>query len=297
MKKLTTLLILALGMSTAAFCQEASETAGDDFSLEGALAMFKKSGSVEEFERALNEQGNNVNNLDLNDDGQIDYITVEDIKDGDTHTLVLSTNLNEKEKQDIATIGIEKTGTDSAELQIEGDESLYANNTIVEPEDQAEALKPSGKGSAAFDEFDTSATAVQLNVWLWPSVRFLYAPTYIVWVSPYRWGFYPQWWRPWHPFPRTVFYTRCAPHRVYFHRTPTRRVVVAHRLYAPRRHASTLVVYNRRGRTVVHGYRPGRVKTIRVNKGGQIQKRKKINTWTSTPYGLCDLASRQGNPN
>lgn len=271
MKKITTLLLLALGMSTTAFSQEVSGTTGDDFSLEGALAMFKKSGSVEEFEKAINEEGNNVNNLDLNDDGQTDYITVEDIKDGDTHVLVLSTNLNEKEKQDIATIGIEKTGTDSAVLQIEGDEALYATNTIVEPEDNAEAIKSSGKGGPSFAEFDTKATAVIVNVWLWPSVRFLYAPTYIVWVSPYRWGFYPKWWRPWHPFARTVFYTRCAPHRVYFHRTPTRRIVAAHRVYAPRRHASTLVVHNRRGTTVVHKNRNGRVKAVRVKKGGRVR--------------------------
>ena len=275
MKKITTLLLLALGMSTNAFCQEVSETTGDDFSLEGALAMFKKSGSVAEFEKAINEKGNNVNNLDLNDDGQTDYITVEDIKDGDTHVLVLSTNLNEKEKQDIATIGIEKTGTDSAVLQIEGDESLYATNTIVEPEDAAEAIQASGKGGPSFAEFDTKATAVIVNVWLWPSVRFLYAPTYIVWVSPYRWGFYPRWWRPWHPFARTVFYTRCAPHRVYFHRTTTRRIVAAHSFYAPRRHASTLVVHNRRGTTVVHHSRNRRVKAVRVRRAGRGRNRRR----------------------
>lgn len=56
----------------------------------------------------LNEENNSVNNLDLNNDDDIDYIVVEDIKEGDSHIVVLSTYLNEKEKQDIATIGIEK---------------------------------------------------------------------------------------------------------------------------------------------------------------------------------------------
>ena len=74
------------------------ENSGDNFSLEGALALFKKASSLEEFEKMLNEEGNNVNNLDLNGDGEIDYILVNAMKEGDTHAIVLSTYLNEKEQ-------------------------------------------------------------------------------------------------------------------------------------------------------------------------------------------------------
>ena len=47
---------------------------GDNFSLEAAIELFKKSTSPEDFEKRLNTENNDVNNLDLNEDGEIDYI-------------------------------------------------------------------------------------------------------------------------------------------------------------------------------------------------------------------------------
>ena len=249
MKKSFALLFVVLGMATG-FSQEDDrpENTGDNFSLEGALALFKKSNSLEEFEKLLNEKSNNVNNLDLNNDGEIDYITIDDIQEGDAHAIVLSTYVDEKEKQDIATIGIEKTGAEKAILQIEGDTDLYAADTFIEPNDAVDTAT-GGKGGPSIPEVTTKQVIV--NVWFWPSVRFLYAPTYVVWHSPWRWNYYPRYWKPWRPYRYSVFYGYCAPHRVYYHRVPARRVVVAHNVYAPRRNHSTLVVHNRRGTTVV----------------------------------------------
>ena len=172
MKKSLSLLLVVLGITTA-FSQEDNRpvNTGDDFSLEGALVLFKKATTLEEFEKLLNEENNNVNNLDLNNDDDIDYVTIEDIKDGDSHVIVLSTYLDEKEKQDIATISIEKTGENQAVLQIEGDNDLYPENTIIEPFEEKEILKSSKGGPNTFD-IDTQIISV--NVWLWPSVRFLY---------------------------------------------------------------------------------------------------------------------------
>ena len=127
MKKIVALLLFVLGI-TSAFSQEDNrpENTGDDFSLEGALELFKNSNSLEEFEKNLNQENNQVNNLDLDGDGQTDYINVEDIKENDTHMIVMSTYLNETEKQDIALIAIEKTSEGNAVLQIEGDEDLLS---------------------------------------------------------------------------------------------------------------------------------------------------------------------------
>lgn len=49
-----------------------------------------------------------------------------------------------------------------------------------------------------------------------------------------------------------------------YHRVPTRRVVVARKVYSPRRHSSTLVVHNRRGTTVIHKNKRGTVKAVKV---------------------------------
>ncbi|WP_300566021.1 hypothetical protein [Flavobacterium sp.] len=290
MKKITTTLLVILGI-TSGFCQEndSNEFTGEDFSLEGALAVFKKSNSLEEFEKLINQEDNNVNNLDLNNDGETDYITVEDIKDNDTHVIVLSTYLGDNDKQDIATIGIEKTGKEEAMLEITGDSELYAENTIVEPFDIAESMDKSKSGPA---QPEISSTRIIVNVWFWPSVRFIYAPGYVIWVSPHHWHYYPRWWRPWKIYHHRIFYKRCAPHRVYYHRTPTHRVVVARKVYTPKRHSSALIVKSPRKTTVIHRDRndrndrnvrvksprktsviqkdrSNRVKTVKVRSGGR----------------------------
>ena len=271
------------------------ENTGDNFSLEGALALFKKAASLEEFEKMLNEEGNNVNNLDLNGDSEIDYIVVNAMKEGDTHAIVLSTYLNEKEQQDIAVIGIEKTGNESARLQIEGDAELYAENTIIEPKEDGESMIRIKTGEIAIaDKYDRQYDFVKtqlkyqngpsevffasdmtgldagqgfVNVWFWPGVRFVYAPGYVVWRSPWRWGWYPKWWRPWRPVGHRVFYGRCASYRVIYHRVPSRRVVTAHRLYAPRRNHSAIIVHKNRRSAVIIKSKPGRVRAVKVKRG------------------------------
>ncbi len=99
---------------------------GDHFSLEGALDLFKKAESPEDFEKLLNQEDANVNNLDLNEDGETDYIRVIDNMEDDVHAIVLQVSVSEEESQDVAVIEIEKTGDEEATLQIIGDEVLYA---------------------------------------------------------------------------------------------------------------------------------------------------------------------------
>jgi hypothetical protein len=263
MKNLAIFLFVFAALATTNAQDSNTQNLGDNFSLEGALAMFKTSSSLEAFEAAINEENNNVNNLDLNEDGNIDYVHVADIMENDAHVIVLSTYLNGNEKQDIATIGIEKTGDASAVLQIIGDEDLYPENTIVEPYD-AEESPGTSKGGPSFNELEWNRIVV--NVWGWPCVRFMYAPRYIAYVSPFRWGHYPPRWRPWRPFKQSLFYTRCAPHRVYYHRAPTRRVVYATKIYRPNRHTSTIVVQKRNSRTIIHQNKRGNTKVIKTTR-------------------------------
>lgn len=245
MKKLIYLILVVLSVNISySQKQENPEFAGDNFSLEGALVMFKRSSSLDEFEKLINEESNNVNNLDLNKDDVIDYINVEDVMENNVHAIVLSTYLSETDKQDIAVIGIEKTGNEEATLQIEGDEELYATNSIVEPFDIDEKVYKPSKGGPSVIDIDIKRIIV--NVWFWPCVRYIYAPNYVVFISPHRWGLFPKWYRTWRPFRYQIFYSNCSPHRVYYHKTTMRRVVVARKVYAPRRKTTTIVVRNRR---------------------------------------------------
>lgn len=224
---------------------------GDHFSLEAALDIFKKSSTPEEFEKKLNEQNNKINNLDLNGDGNVDYVRVEDHHEGDVHAIVLQVPVNEEEHQDIAVIEIEKVNADSAVLQIVGDEDIYGESTIVEP---AVIEKDQGKGGPSM--IDESFGLV-VNVWFgYPCVRYIYRPSYVAYVSPWRWYHYPRWWKPWRPVRWGLYVSWWRPLRVHYHVVPTHRVVRAHRIYTPVRRTSVTVV--QRNQPVLNRYRANR---------------------------------------
>ncbi|MCA0237535.1 MAG: hypothetical protein LCH81_14245 [Bacteroidetes bacterium] len=265
--KLQLKFILPLGLASIlafpAWAQDSTEAdstglAGDNFSLEAALDLFKQSASLEDFEKRLNEEDNPANNLDLNDDGKIDYIRVVDEMDGDVHAIVLQTPVSESESQDIAVIEIEKTGAESAILQIVGDEDVFGEQVLVEPSDE-EVDAPKGRGGPAVH---LAPDAIVVNVWLWSPVRFIYRPAYVVYVSPWRWGYYPGWWQPFRPRPWRVFYPRFRPYHVHYHVVTTHRVVHAHRVYTPHRRHSTVV----HTRTTTHVATNGRGRYSKTTK-------------------------------
>jgi hypothetical protein len=210
LKKLFLLLVCFAATSISAKAQEDSTgMPGDNFSLQGALEMFKQSSSIEEFEKLINTENKNVNNLDLNGDGETDYVKVIDKAEKDVHAFVLQVAVSETENQDIAVIELEKTGDETAVAQIVGDEEIYGEQTIVEASDEGDeeynATEEKANGpSANYDEYNR----IVVNVFFWPSVRFVYRPAYVPWVSPWRWRHYPGYWKPWRPFAWHVFHPR-----------------------------------------------------------------------------------------
>ena len=217
---------------------------GDNFSLQGALEMFKQASSIEEFEKLINSSSNNVNNLDLNGDGDVDYIKVIDKAGNNVHAFVLQVAVSETENQDIAVIELEKTGDTTAVLQIVGDEEIFGEQMIVEASDEGDeevSDSNSGSGGGPSAVFFEETNRIVVNVFYWPSVRFVHRPAYVPWVSPWRWRHYPGWWRPWRPLSWHVFH----PRRLHYHRhfaiVRTHRVVAAHRVYVPHRVGSVTV--------------------------------------------------------
>lgn len=233
---------------------------GDNFSLQGALQMFQKALSVEEFEKLINTEDNHVNNLDLNADGDIDYVKVIDKNDKDVHAFILQVPVSENESQDIAVIELEKTGDTTAVVQIIGDEDIYGEQVIVEPDGGESDNDNDGGGSGpGDDQFSFGAHRVVVNVWHWPSVRFVYGPAYRPWISTWRWRHYPAWWKPWRPLRWHVWH----PFHMGYHRSfavvHTHRVIHAHAVYIPFRTTSGIV--HSRHSTAVGNYRVSRTKT------------------------------------
>lgn len=248
---------------------------GDNFSLEGALAMFKKAGSPEEFEKLINTEDNKVNNLDLNGDGEIDYIKVIDKKEEGAHAFILQAAVSETENQDIAVIELEKTGKDEAVVQIVGDEDIYGDQVFVEPASEKTQTKTSTPANVA------------VNVWAWPSVRYVYAPSYVLWVSPWRWTVRPAWYRPWRPVRYHVFYPYRAPYGNHYAVVHTHRSVHAHRVYTPYR--TTSVTVRTRNEASVTRYRTTRTtKTAASPHGKHVKATKK----TTTVHGKRGKATK-----
>ncbi|MBK8428351.1 MAG: hypothetical protein IPL27_21400 [Lewinellaceae bacterium] len=254
--------------------------AGDHFSLEAALDLFKQSSSLEDFEKRLNEEDNPANNLDLNEDGQIDYIRVVDRMDGDVHAIVLQAPVSEAESQDVAVIELEKTGAESAVLQILGDEDVFGEQVIAEPVGEEGVESPKGRGGPAVH---LAPDAIIVNVWLWPSVRYMYRPAYVVYVSPWRWGLYPTWWRPFRPRPWGLYHARIRPYRAHYHVVTTHRVVRAHRAYTPHRTHSKVVRTRTTTKVTATGPRGGKVSKTKTSttvqgKHGKVKKEKTTTT-------------------
>jgi hypothetical protein len=211
---------------------------GDNFSLQGALEMFKQSKTPEDFEKKLNSKDNYVNNLDLNGDGKIDYVRVIDKTKGNAHAIILQVAINKTESQDVAVIEIEKQGKESAVLQIIGDEQLYGDSTYVEPV-EAGAEKTKGAGPSASL---SSVSMFFVNVWFWPCVTYIYEPVYVVYESPWYWGYYPYWWSPWYPMPWYRHHYYCQDYYYYGYRPVyVHHVTNAHGLYYGNRRTSPIV--------------------------------------------------------
>jgi hypothetical protein len=252
-KKLAFLLITGICLLASAITMAQTRSGvdstglpGDQFSLQGALEMFKKAGSPEEFEKLINTESNSVNNLDLNGDGNIDYVKVIDKFDGTTHAFILQVPVSDKENQDVAVIELDKTGDESAIIQIVGDEDLYGEEVIVEPNSESSDnawFGPENETMAGgpFAEESLPAKGIVVNVWFWPCVRYIYVPVYRPWISPWHWSYYPGWWRPWRPFAWHVFYPRVYVYHRPFVVVHTYRVARARRIYRPVRVTSTTV--------------------------------------------------------
>lgn len=109
------------------------------------------------------------------------------------------------------------------------------------------------------DDVILEASTVVVNVWGWPSVRYVYTPGYKVYVSPWRWHYYPAWWRPWHPLAWRAWHPMLRPYHRTYVIAPTRRVVYAHSIYRPVR--TTSMTVHTRHATAIGNYHVHQTKT------------------------------------
>lgn len=92
--------------------------------LDATTELAKKAKDAADFERLLNSQAEAVNNIDLNDDGKVDYIKVTEYGSGDKRGFSLTDEISPGKVQEIATIDIQREG-EKATVQTTGNPSLY----------------------------------------------------------------------------------------------------------------------------------------------------------------------------
>lgn len=176
---------------------------GDNLNLYAVMKLFQESPTLEGFEKSLNDESLKINNLDLDGDNQVDYITVEDNIVEEVHNIVLKVAVGNNENQDVAVIAVQKEKDGTVNIQLVGDEDLYGTDYIVEPNYENGAGSTSetpnpGYQTTANQVVIEKTTPVQVAAW--PVIQFIFVPGYNRWYSPWHWGYYPGYWRPWKPF-------------------------------------------------------------------------------------------------
>jgi hypothetical protein len=173
---------------------------GDNLNLFAVMKLFQESQTLEVFERDLNNEEMHINNLDLDQDGRIDYIRVVDNPDGNYHTIVMQVALSPRDIQDVGVFTVFRERNGNVSIQLTGDEALYGRNYIVEPNyADLEYNETPNPGYVGRETVVVNRTTT-VEVATWPLIRFMFMPTYVVWHSPWHYNYYPSYWRPWRPY-------------------------------------------------------------------------------------------------
>lgn len=244
MKKLNLLFVAIVFIATSIFGQS-SDLSGEDFDLEALAGIIESVSTFEDLEKAINTESNEVNNLDLDKNGEVDYVLIQMEKEGDTYVAFLRVAMSETEMQDVATIEMEKQSSTTAFFQIVGDEALYGKDYILEPEgglvDISESSSGStgGKGGPSFS-YIPPPPAVRVTICVG-----VFRPGFRVWVSPYGVIIHPAWFRPWRPVARHHYRARAARwHRSRYHRAAHHRSHHARNMHKKHHRSSAKVSHH-----------------------------------------------------
>ena len=244
-KTIGKVVMLFILMMTTTYAQDVttidamSEEINDNLDLEAVASIFGESKDLEEFEYKLNDPKTQISNLDLNEDGQVDYLRVVETSDSDTHLIALQSVLGDDIYQDVATIEVEKDNKGATRVQVVGDVYLYGPGYIVEP---AYVYRP------------------VIFSWFW-------RPNYRPYRSVYYWGYYPKHYHFWKPF-----------HAHHYKKNVHVHVNAKHTFHHPKARYSTKAVHmhsrvKRNDYAIRHPHKAHSVRVVRVNKSKGVKKR------------------------
>ena len=166
-----------------------SSDISENLDLKTVATLFGQAKDLEQFEQMLNNPDSAFSNLDLNGDGEVDYLRVIETADNDRHLVVVQAVLAKDIYQDVASIFVDKDEeTQSVTVQVIGDEYIYGVNYIIEPVYIHRPL---------------------IYDWFWGT-------SWVCWHSPYFCGDYPHWWRPYYCVDPFVYWDHCYWHHYHY---------------------------------------------------------------------------------
>lgn len=106
----------------------AGQEAADGLDLKAVTSLLKDVKTPEEFEKKLNGDDPRINNLDLNEDGTVDYLKVDEYEAEGKRGFSITTELGSNDIQEIATIEILREPGEKVSIQTQGNPQIYGNN-------------------------------------------------------------------------------------------------------------------------------------------------------------------------
>lgn len=203
--------------------------------LEAIASVFGESENLEDFEKKLNDPDTQISNLDLNGDGEVDYLRVLENSKEETHLITIQAVIAKDQYQDVATIDVEKDSNGETQVQVVGDVFMYGPDYIITP---------------------VYVHSPVIFVWFW-------GPMYHPWRSPFYYGYYPPYYRPWAPYPPHRYRTNVHVHvnvTNTYHRTTVRTS------------RTSVEIQNRTRRNDYGAKHPGKSHGNRKSNSGDTQK-------------------------
>ncbi len=105
-----------------------STSAANGLDLQAVGALIKKTKDAEDLEKLINDKNQGINNLDLNEDGNVDYIKVTEFGDDSAKGFSLTVEPAKGEEQEVATIHLEKSTNEQASVEVRGNQNIYGAN-------------------------------------------------------------------------------------------------------------------------------------------------------------------------
>ena len=152
---------------------------GDNLNLQALGELVKTSTTAQDIESKLN-QPNSINNLDLDNDGKVDYVKVTEYGSGDKKGFSFTVDMPSGQSQEVATVELQSSANQQATMNINGNQTVYGNNA----------------------SYASNFTMTDLLIY-----HYLFFP-HPYYVSPWRYGYYPSYYHTYVPVSRGYYGNR-----------------------------------------------------------------------------------------